>query len=119
MIAEATLPSLRNEQNRSPSLPPDGGRWAVTREFVVVPEYAEIFLNEFSEYDLASLREGVVFYWSIGRIRKEHGQVIKFSELRLRPTPRISKAAQRRIAERARNLDGVFRRSGVQPLPGE
>lgn len=192
MIAEATLPSLRNEQDRSPTLPTDGGRWAVACEFVAEqkattsappeesastrfgksdmvrvraidkratavdiggslkildqqwecvvvgrddetvhcelhdltepenePEYAEILLNEFSEYDLPRLREGAVFYWSIGRIRKEHGQIVKFSELRLRPTPRISKAAQRRIAERARKLDGVFRRSGVPLLPCE
>lgn len=76
-------------------------------------QYAEVFLEEFSEYDRPRLTEGSVFYWSIGRIRKEHGQIVKFSELRLRPTPRISQAAKRRILERARKLNGVFRRSGA------
>ncbi len=74
-------------------------------------EYGEVFLTEFSEYDLPRLKEGAVFYWSIGRLREEHGQIRKFSELRLRPTPRISQSAQRRIAERARKLNGIFQRS--------
>lgn len=74
-------------------------------------EYAEVYLTEFSEYDRPRLTEGTVFYWSIGRERKEHGQITKFSELRLRPTPRISRAALRRITERAKKLDGVFQRA--------
>ena len=82
-------------------------------------EYVEVFLNEFSEYDRPRLREGAVFYWSIGRIRKEHGQIVKFAELRLRPDPRISQSANRRIAERARKLNGIFRRSVAGPVPSE
>ncbi len=192
MIAEATLPSLCNEQDRSPSLPTDSARWAVSRslaveseattshlleqekdtqfdkadivkvrtidkqtasidiggslkmldqqwECVVVgrddetihcelhdlsdpdneSEYGEVFLTEFSEYDRPRLKEGAVFYWSVGRLREEHGQIRKFSELRLRPTPRISQAAQRRIAERAKKLNGIFQRSSPGYLPGQ
>ena len=195
MINDVTLPSLLNEQDRSPTLPTDGDRWAVARSMLVEPEatlslppqalqedrdtqfdksdqvsvktidkqaasidiggslkmldqqwecvvvgrdgetvhcelhdlsnleneaeYAEVFLTEFSEYDRPRLKEGSVFYWSIGRIREEHGQIRKFSELRLRPTPRISQAAQRRIAERAKRLDGIFRRSNPGNASGQ
>lgn len=73
-------------------------------------EYAEIYLNEFNEYDRDRLREGTVFYWSIGRLRKPHGQIIKFSELRLRPVPKMSRSVKRQIAERAKRLDGIIRR---------
>ncbi|MEW4451803.1 hypothetical protein AB1L30_03860 [Bremerella sp. JC817] len=67
-------------------------------------EFAEIYLSEFNEYDLPLLQEGAVFYWSIGHLRRETGQVRRFSEFRLRRMPKLSGAAKRGIARKVEQL---------------
>lgn len=70
-------------------------------------EYAELFWSEFNEYDKPFLDEGAVFYWSIGYLKKQTGQVRKFSETRLRRTPRLTKSIERDISRKVKALDDI------------
>jgi hypothetical protein len=67
-------------------------------------EWAEVYLEEFNHFDRALLREGAVFYWSIGHETKATGQVRRYSELRVRRMPPLSKLTKREISERASRL---------------
>jgi hypothetical protein len=71
-------------------------------------EYAEVLLDEFNDYDVPLLLEGAVFYWSIGHLRRVNGQVKRFSEIRLRRMPKISKAQQNVIARKVKQLSGIL-----------
>ena len=70
-------------------------------------EFAELLWSEFNEYDVPLLQEGAVFYWSIGHLRKQSGQVRRFSETRLRRMPKLGAAKRREIARKVEILDGL------------
>jgi hypothetical protein len=71
-------------------------------------ELAEIYIDEFHEFDRRLLTEGAVFYWSIGRETSALGQVRKYSELRVRRMPELSTQRKKEIARRAQNLDKIL-----------
>jgi hypothetical protein len=71
-------------------------------------ECAEIYLDEFNEFDRALLCEGAVFYWSVGHETKRTGQVRRYSELRVRRMPPLSHLKKREISERARQLSELL-----------
>ena len=73
-------------------------------------EYAEVLWSEFNEYDKPLLTEGAVFYWSIGHLRRETGQVRRFSETRLRRMPKLSKAKMKEISRKVERLSGLLKR---------
>lgn len=73
-------------------------------------EYAEVLWSEFNEYDKPLLTEGAVFYWSIGHLRRETGQVRRFSETRLRRMPKLSKSQKREISRKVERLNGLLKR---------
>lgn len=67
-------------------------------------EFAEIYISEFSEFDRPLLEEGAVFYWSVGRETSKTGQVRRYSELRMRRMPPLSRSKRREIARKAQQL---------------
>ncbi|MCR9293908.1 MAG: hypothetical protein NXI32_14375 [bacterium] len=67
-------------------------------------EYAEIFIQEFSEYDRPLLAEGTAFYWSIGHVRRSNGQIIRNSEIRVRRMPKLNRSQQAEISTRVARL---------------
>jgi len=71
-------------------------------------ECAEIYLDEFNEFDRALLCEGTVFYWSIGHEIKRTGQVRRYSELRVRRMPPLTHLKKREIRERAKQLSELL-----------
>ncbi len=71
-------------------------------------ECAEVYLDEFSNFDRGLLREGAVFYWSIGHETKKTGQVRRYSELRVRRMPPLSNLKKREISEKAKRLSELF-----------
>jgi len=71
-------------------------------------EYAEVYLDEFNHFDRALLREGAVFYWSIGHETKKTGQVRRYSDLRVRRMPQLSDLTKREISQRANQLSELF-----------
>jgi len=71
-------------------------------------EFAEIYLDEFSDSDRALLCEGAVFYWSIGHEIKRTGQVRRYSELRVRRMPPLTPLKKREINERAGQLSELL-----------
>jgi hypothetical protein len=71
-------------------------------------ECAEIYLDEFNEFDRALLCEGTVFYWSIGHETKRTGQVRRYSELRVRRMPPLTNLKKREIGERAKQLSELL-----------
>ena len=73
-------------------------------------EYAEVLWSEFNEYDKPLLTEGAVFYWSIGHLRRETGQVRRFSETRLRRMPKLSNAKMKEISRKVERLSGLLKR---------
>ena len=73
-------------------------------------EYAEVLWSEFNEYDKPLLTEGAVFYWSIGHLRRETGQVRRFSETRLRRMPKLSNAKMKEISRKVELLSGLRKR---------
>ncbi len=73
-------------------------------------EYAEVLWSEFNEYDKPLLTEGAVFYWSIGHLRRETGQVRRFSETRLRRMPKLSKVKMKEISRKVERLSGICKR---------
>jgi hypothetical protein len=79
----------------------------LTDEFKPV-ECAEIYLDEFNHFDRRLLREGAVFYWSIGHETKRTGQVRRYSELRVRRMPPLSNLTKREISEKAKQLSELF-----------
>lgn len=70
-------------------------------------EFAELLWSEFNEYDKPLLQEGAVFYWSIGHLRKESGQVRRFSETRLRRMPKLSRSKVLEISRKVEKLNGL------------
>ena len=72
-------------------------------------EYAEVLWSEFNEYDKPLLTEGAVFYWSIGHLRRETGQVRRFSETRVRRMPKLSKSKMREISRKVERLSGLLK----------
>lgn len=70
-------------------------------------EYAELFWSEFNDYDKPFLDEGAVFYWSIGYLKKTTGQVRKFSETRLRRTPKLAESTKREISRKVKLLNDI------------
>lgn len=71
-------------------------------------ECAEIYLDEFNEFDRALLCEGTVFYWSIGHETKRTGQVRRYSDLRVRRMPALTNLKKREIGERVRQLSELL-----------
>lgn len=71
-------------------------------------EYAEVLLNEFNAWDRPLLIEGAVFYWSLGHLRKQTGQVRRFTEFQLRRMPKLSQANQQQIAQKVKSLSGLL-----------
>ena len=67
-------------------------------------EYAEVLIEEFSEYDRPMLAEGSVFYWSVGHIQKANGQIRKSSELRVRRMPPLTSSQRAEIAKKVGQL---------------
>jgi hypothetical protein len=67
-------------------------------------EWAEVFLDQFNHYDRTLLREGAVFYWSIGHETKKTGQVRRYSDIRVRRMPPLSALTRREIKLRAGKL---------------
>lgn len=80
-------------------------------------EYAEVYLTEFSLFDRPLLQEGAVFYWSIGHEIKKTGNVRKYSELRVRRMPPLSKSKEREITKRAEHLKKLFGTHDCKPTP--
>lgn len=71
-------------------------------------EFAEIYLDEFNEFDRALLCEGAIFYWSIGHEIKRTGQVRRYSELRVRRMPPLTPLKKREINKRAGQLSELL-----------
>lgn len=71
-------------------------------------EYAEVFIGEFNHFDRELLREGAVFYWSLGHETYRTGQVRRYSELRVRRMPPLSNLKRREIVNRAKQLGELF-----------
>lgn len=71
-------------------------------------EFAEIYMAEFNRYDLPLLVENAVFYWSVGHLRKENGQVLRFSEIRVRRMPKLSRFQKQAITRKVDQLNGLF-----------
>lgn len=71
-------------------------------------EYAEVYIDEFHIFDRSLLCEGAVFYWSIGHETKRTGQIRRYSELRVRRMPPLSKLKKREISDRAKRLSELF-----------
>jgi hypothetical protein len=71
-------------------------------------EHAEVYLEEFNLFDRKLLREGAVFYWSVGHETKRTGQVRRYSELRVRRMPPLSNLKKREIRERAKRLSDLI-----------
>jgi hypothetical protein len=67
-------------------------------------EFAEIYLDEFNRFDRPLLAEGTVFYWSIGREESTSGTIRRYSELRVRRMPPLSKLRTLEIAQEADRL---------------
>lgn len=74
-------------------------------------EIAEVYLEEFNVFDRDLLQEGAVFYWSIGHETSEVGQVRRYSELRVRRMPALSKLRKQDIAIRAERLSEQLKSS--------
>jgi hypothetical protein len=72
-------------------------------------EEAEIYLDEISPADLPLLREGGVFYWTIGRERRKGGQICRVSEIRLRRLPKWSRRLLRLAERRAEAMLEQFK----------
>lgn len=77
-------------------------------------EIAEIYLEEFSDFDKPLLKEGTVFYWSVGRETSSAGQVRRYSELRVRRVPALTRSRRNVIASHAKELDAFFHRCREQ-----
>lgn len=73
------------------------------------PEYAEIDLDEFHHYDRPLLAEGAVFYWSVGRETRTTGNIRRYSDLRVRRMPPLSKLKKREIAAEAEKLSELLK----------
>jgi hypothetical protein len=71
-------------------------------------EYAEVLLREFNTWDLPLLVEGSVFYWSLGHLRRQTGQVKRFTEFRLRRMPKLSQAKRHEITRKVKTLSGLL-----------
>ncbi|MBS0262359.1 MAG: hypothetical protein JSS02_10450 [Planctomycetes bacterium] len=71
-------------------------------------EWSEIFLDEFSLFDRPLLVEGAVFYWSIGREESKTGTIRRYSELRVRRMPPLSKTRLHELAQEAAELSELF-----------
>jgi hypothetical protein len=71
-------------------------------------EYGEVFLNAFNHFDRHLLREGAVFYWSVGQETNDVGQVRTFSQLRVRRMPPLTSLQSREIMSRAERLSELF-----------
>jgi len=74
------------------------------------PEYAEVLLAEFNTWDLPLLVEGAVFYWSLGRLIRQTGQVLRFSEFIVRRIPKLSQLQRREISRKVEKLNGILLR---------
>ena len=73
-------------------------------------EYAEIYLDEFNLFDRHLLAEGTVFYWSVGREESKTGTIRRYSELRVRRMPPLSKLRKREIAQEAEHLSELLKK---------
>ena len=71
-------------------------------------EFAEVYLDEFHEFDRPLLHEGIVFYWSIGHEVSRLGQVRRYSELRVRRMPALSRLRKGEIARKAEQLSELL-----------
>lgn len=71
-------------------------------------EQAEVYLEEFNHYDRPLLQEGAVFYWSIGHETYKTGQVRRYSDLRVRRMPPLSKLRKREISREAERISGLI-----------
>jgi hypothetical protein len=71
-------------------------------------EQAELYLEEFNHYDRPLLQEGAVFYWSIGHETSRTGQVRRYSDLRVRRMPPLSKLRKREISREAERISGLI-----------
>lgn len=71
-------------------------------------EYAEIYLDEFNLFDRPLLAEGTVFYWSIGREESKTGTIRRYSELRVRRMPPLSKLRKQEIAQEAEHFSELL-----------
>ena len=76
----------------------------VSRSF----EYAEIYIEEFSDFDRPLLQEGAVFYWSIGHRASRSGQVRRYSELRVRRLPSLTRSQRQEITQKAAHLNELL-----------
>lgn len=72
-------------------------------------EYAEILVDEFHEYDRPLLTEGAVFYWSVGRETNKVGTIRRYSDLRVRRIPPLSKLKKSEIAAEAEHLSELLK----------
>lgn len=72
-------------------------------------EFAEIHLNEFNHYDRPLLNEGTTFYWSVGRETSKTGTIRRYSDLRVRRLPPLSKLKKREIAAEAELLSELLK----------
>jgi hypothetical protein len=68
------------------------------------PEFADVYLSEFSPFDRPLLEEGAVFYWSVGYEVRSSGTIIKTSELRVRRLPKLSKSQNEEISRKVGQL---------------
>lgn len=78
-------------------------------------EYAEVYIDEFNEYDRELLQEGGVFYWSIGHSTARTGQVRRYSDLRVRRMPPVSKLKRKEFEKRATELSDLFTKITATP----
>lgn len=73
-------------------------------------EFAELLIDEFNEYDHALLKPGCVFYWSVGYKRNERalGTIERYSRLLVRRVPRLSRAREKELKDKADRLHEIL-----------
>lgn len=76
-------------------------------------EQAEVYLEEFNHYDRPLLQEGAVFYWSIGHEISRTGQVRRYSDLRVRRMPPLSKLRKSEISREAERICGLISKESM------
>ena len=80
-------------------------------------EMAEVYVEEFSKYDRPRLREGAIFYWSIGHETSAAGQVRRISEFRMRRTLAIKAIVSKALDREAAKLSDLLQFHGDSAEP--
>ena len=94
-----------------------GDRWFSARLTPLEKRHLKSGRSEFTEFDFADLadesdidlvREGSVFYWTIGRSRNEAGTIANQSLVRFRRVPALTRYQKQQARKEARDLMEAF-----------